>query len=80
MLTDQQEAAVKAVTDSCRSAEKGQPIQHFVLEAVAGSGKTRTLACIVERVMQHSDNISALLMQFNQEACLQMRERLNPFL
>ena len=80
MLTDQQEAAGKVVTDSCRSAEKGQPIQHFVLEAVAGSGKTRTLACIVERVMQHSDNISVLLLQFNQEACRQMRERLNPFM
>ena len=80
MLTDQQQAAVRAVTDSCRSAEKGKPIQHSVLEPVAGSGKTRTMARIVERVMQHSDNISALLMQFNQEACLQMRERLNPFL
>lgn len=80
MLTIQQEDAVAAVTQACIATQNGAAPQHFVLEAVAGSGKTRTLACIVERLVRLRRDIPVLLLQFNQEACRQMRERLRPVL
>lgn len=76
MLTEQQQAAVEAVRDAVERVRDGGPPQHFVLEAVAGSGKTRTLTAIVQHLIQRWPECTVLLLQFNQEACVQMKERL----
>ena len=77
MLTDQQNAAVQAVTNAIESVwRKQQAPEHFVLEAVAGSGKSSTLATIVQTITEVHHSARILLLQFNQEACQQMKQRL----
>lgn len=76
MLTEQQQAALQEVQDAVERVRGGGPPQHFVLEAVAGSGKTRTLTAIVQHLTQRWPESTVLLLQFNQEACMQMKERL----
>jgi primosomal protein N' len=47
-MTEEQEAVVLAVSDAVYRNKE----EHFVLEAVAGSGKTSTLVSIVERILR----------------------------
>ena len=75
-LTEQQRTAVDEVVTACCAVTDGKPANHFVLEAVAGSGKSSTLATMVQEIAERVPYASILLLQFNQEACAQMKRRL----
>lgn len=75
-LTDQQQSAAEAVVDACVLVQMGGRPKHFVLDAVAGSGKSSTLVSMVERLASANPSANILVLQYNQEACVQMKERL----
>jgi superfamily I DNA/RNA helicase len=76
-LTQQQVAAVHAVVHACQATSSGQPPQHFVLDAVASSGKSSTLVSMVRALANVVPSANILLLQYNQEACVQMKDRLS---
>ena len=87
LLTEEQEAVVAAVTEAVQRSTG----EHFVLQAVAGSGKTFTVTSIVQRILgliplrdpegsvrpYHGPTARILVLQFNRETCEQMRQRLH---
>ena len=79
-LTEQQTRAIHSVAQACISAQQGFRPCHFVLEAVAGSGKSKTLINVVKHVIERQTEASILLLQFNQEACAQMKQHLKQLL
>ena len=71
-LTAEQAAAVAAVT----AAVTNGPREHFLIEAVAGSGKSRTLVEIVRRLVEIRPTAAILCLQFNQVVCARLRQQL----
>ena len=50
--TEQQRQVVHSISDAVKCAQTKGVIEHFVLEAVAGSGKSSTLVEVVETVLR----------------------------
>lgn len=86
-LTPEQQHAVDCVVNAVVSGQKhchfltrswmmSQPPTNASIQAVAGSGKSHTLAAIVERLVQERPNCRVLCLQFNQDVCARMRRRL----
>ena len=66
VLTDEQETVVEAVV---RAVLDGTTPRHFMINAVAGSGKSRVLVDIAHRLSARKEKCRILVVQFNQELC-----------
>lgn len=76
--TLQQEEAITTVVRAVLEAKTTGVLNHYGMEACAGSGKTSTLVAMIERLHQVDPRARVLVLAFNVDAAAQLRHRLPP--